>query len=218
MRRGVMPSAAGLDFQSSTGIGGFNVKYDPGAQSLVISLRVGVAFTDALPIDAGTGVVTPATADFAANAASVTANNPTIPARVTDVQTNWQWSADQRTDWLSRYQSTVEGMWGGRHYFVSDRWEDLFANVSVRVDVHAGQLANEPLQGDRLQGARGQQRGAGRGRRQHGRQRYDLDGDVHELGPRRHLRLPQLLAPAPDRLGGSAPSCLHEPAGARRRG
>ena len=90
VRRGVMPAAAGLDWQSSTGRGGFNVKYDPGAQSLVISLRVGVAFTDALSIDAGTGVVTPATADFAANAASVTANNPTIPARVTDVQTNWQ--------------------------------------------------------------------------------------------------------------------------------
>jgi len=143
MRRGVMPSAAGLDWQSSTGRGGFNVKYDPGAQSLVINLRVGVAFTDALSIDAGTGVVTPATADFAASAASVTANNPTIPARVTDVQTNWQWAADQRADWLTRYQSTIEAMWGGRHYLVSDRWTDLFANVSVRVDVHAGQLAND---------------------------------------------------------------------------
>jgi outer membrane protein OmpA-like peptidoglycan-associated protein len=143
VNRGVMPAAAGLDFQSSTGIGGFNVSYDPRTQSLSIRLRVGVVFNNALNVVPATGVVTPVTPDFAADAASVTANFAAIPARVAEVQTNWQWSVDQQDDWRSRYEATVEGAWGGQHYFVSNRWDDLFANVNVDVDVHNGHRAND---------------------------------------------------------------------------
>jgi outer membrane protein OmpA-like peptidoglycan-associated protein len=141
VNRGVMPSAAGLDFQSSTGIGGFS--YDPRTQSLSIRLRVGVVFANSLSIVRATGVVTPATPDFAAAAAQVTANFAAIPDRVTEVTTNWQWSADQQDDWRSRYEATVEGAWGGQHYFTSNRWDDLFANVNVDVDVHNGHRAND---------------------------------------------------------------------------
>src|SRR5256885_11778299 len=43
---GVMLSAAGLDMTSSTGIGGFNAKYDPHQQTLFITLRVSLVTTD----------------------------------------------------------------------------------------------------------------------------------------------------------------------------
>lgn len=142
VRSGIKPSAAGLDFQSSTARGGFNVKYDPATQALSINLRVGVAFPDALTIDPALGIVSPATADFAAAAAKVMAI-PAIPDRVTEVTTNWQWSAGLKTDWMSRYESTVEGAWSGDHYFVSDRWADLFANVGIHVDVHETHRAND---------------------------------------------------------------------------
>lgn len=143
VKRGVMPSAAGLDFQSSTGIGGFNVAYDPAAQRLGINLRVGVAFPDALAIDPGTGVITPATADFATVAANLTARFPAIPDRVAAVQNNWQWNAALQKDWMDRYQTLIEGAWAGQHYFTSDHWPDLFANVGIHVDVHSGQRAND---------------------------------------------------------------------------
>ncbi len=146
--RGVMPSAAGLDFQSSTGIGGFNVRYDPDASELVCTLKVGIDFRDALTVDTTTGVVTPATAGFAAAAAAVMASNPgptpeAVAARVGEVQADWQWSAQQRTDWTGDYESTAEGMWGGQHHFTADRWDDVYADVRVDMDVHAGHRAGD---------------------------------------------------------------------------
>jgi hypothetical protein len=143
IRRGLMPSAAGVDFQSASGRGGYNVKYDPASQALQLTLKVGIAFTDALTIDAGTGVVTPATADFAASAASVTAGFADIPARVAEVNNNWHWAADAKTDWRDRYEASAEGAWGQKHYFVSDRWADQYANVQVNLDVHEGHAAGD---------------------------------------------------------------------------
>jgi hypothetical protein len=49
-------SPAGLDFQPFTGGGGFNVSYDPLAQRLDITLRVGFEFYNGLRID-GAGTV-----------------------------------------------------------------------------------------------------------------------------------------------------------------
>ena len=146
--RGPMPSAAGVDFQSSTGRGGFNVRYDPAASEVVITLKVGIDFKDGLTVDTTTGVVTPADPGFAAAAASVTARNPgatpeAIAARVSEVQTDWAWSAQQRTDWQSDYEALIEGAWGGQHHFTADRWDDVFADVRIDVQVHAGLLAGD---------------------------------------------------------------------------
>ncbi len=69
LRQGPMPSAAGLDMTSSTGIGGFNAKYEPSRQALKVTLRVGINAVDGLTIDPNTGVVTPANASFATDAA-----------------------------------------------------------------------------------------------------------------------------------------------------
>jgi outer membrane protein OmpA-like peptidoglycan-associated protein len=146
--RGLMPSAAGLDFKPSTGIGGFNVRYDPAANELVATLKVGIDFRDGLTVDPATGVITPGQAGFAAAAASVTANNPgatpeAIAARVAEVQADWQWSAQQQTDWTSDYEATAEGAWGGQHHFTADRWDDVYADVRVDIDVHSGHRAGD---------------------------------------------------------------------------
>lgn len=144
--RGVMPGPAGVDTTSATtGIGGFNAKYDPAAEVLTITLRVGIDFLDALTADPLTGVVLPATPDFAADALVAMAN-PDQAARVAEVQSNWNWSAGQRRDWLTDYEALAEGAWGQRHHFVSDRWDDLFADVHVDLQVHAGHLATDHCQ------------------------------------------------------------------------
>jgi hypothetical protein len=132
---GPMPSAAGLDMTSSTGIGGFNAMYDPGTQRLVIRLRVGLETLDGLTIDPATGIVTPATADFAANAAQVMAI-PDIPTRVATVNNDWHWN-DPET-FRANYEAMAETAWGQKHYFTHDTWDDVFADVHVDLDVHLG--------------------------------------------------------------------------------
>jgi hypothetical protein len=138
--RGLMPSGAGLDMTSSTGIGGFNAKYDPAAQALTITLRVGINAVDGLSVDATTGVVTPATADFAANATAAMAE-PDIPTRVAAVTADWHWTDAE--GFRARYESMAEAAWGEQHYFVSDAWDDLFADVEVDLNVHLGGQPND---------------------------------------------------------------------------
>ena len=137
---GLMPAAAGLDMTSSTGIGGFNAKYDPSQQNLIITLRVGLVTTDGLTIDPTTGIVTPATADFAASAAQVMAIAD-VPTRVATVQTDWHWN-DAET-FRANYESMAETAWGQQHYFVNNTWADVFADVVVDLDVHLGAGAND---------------------------------------------------------------------------
>jgi outer membrane protein OmpA-like peptidoglycan-associated protein len=141
--RGVMPSPAGLDFQSATGLGGFNVKYDPTDQRLTLALRVGIEYKNALAMIPFTGIVMPLTPDFAADAAAVTANFPDVTARTAEVTTNWQWNAGEDTQWGQDYATQAAGVWGGQHHFVSDRWDDLFADVVVSMDVHTGHRATD---------------------------------------------------------------------------
>jgi hypothetical protein len=158
--RGVMPSAAGLDFQSATGIGGFNVKYDPARGAVICSLRVGFQFLDGLTVDTGTGVVSPATTDFATDAAQKMAIADQA-ARIADVQTNWNWSGAQQTGFMTDYEALAEGTWGQKHYFVADRWADLFANVVVDIDVHLGHQATDHCKATVYKVPEGSRRGPG---------------------------------------------------------
>ena len=159
--RGVMPSAAGLDFQPSSRIGGFNVRYDPAASELVATLRVGIEFLDGLTIDATTGTITPGHADFATAAADVRDLNPDIPARVAAVQADWHWDAAGQSDWMSTYETQTEVAWGGRHHFTSDRWDDLYANVRVDLDVHSGHRANDHCRATVYKNPEGSREGPG---------------------------------------------------------
>lgn len=141
--RGVMPSAAGLDQTSGTGLGGFNVRYDPARQSLDITLRVGVNFIDGIRvIDPATGAIAPNHTDLAASAAGLTASHPDPAARVAEVQASWQW-AGREADWMAQYEAMAEVAWGQQHHFRSRRWSDLFANVNVNLDVHQGHRADD---------------------------------------------------------------------------
>src|SRR4051812_713098 len=140
LKSGPMPAAAGLDMTSSTGIGGFNALYDPALQELLIRLRVGINAVDGLTIDAGTGVVTPGHPRFARAAAAVMAI-PNIPDRVTAVNTDWHWTDAE--GFRARYESMAEKAWGGKHYFVNNAWDDVFADVNVDLDVHLGGQAND---------------------------------------------------------------------------
>lgn len=143
LARGLMPNPAGLDFRSATGLGGFNVVYDPHHEQLTLTLRVGIDYRDALLAAPLVGVVVPLTPDFAADAAAINANIADPAARIAEVNANWRWSPAESAQWGQDYATQAAGVWGGQHYFTSDRWDDLFANVLVRMDVHTGHRAND---------------------------------------------------------------------------
>ncbi len=140
LRQGPLPSAAGLDMTSSTGIGGFNAMYDPSRQTLKVTLRVGINAVDGLTIDPNTGVVTPANASFATDAAQVMAK-PVVADRVKEVNDNWHWT--DADGFRARYAQMAEHAWGERHYFVNKTWDDVFADVEVDMQVHLGGQAND---------------------------------------------------------------------------
>ena len=140
--RGLMPTPAGVDFQSATGRGGFEVVYDPHAQILRVRLRVGFEFLPSLGVDRRHMAI-PLTPDFAAAAADVNARFPSAGARRNEIRTNWRWSAGERATLAADYATMVRDAWGDQHYFVSDRWPDLYAGVSVEVDVHQGHLPDD---------------------------------------------------------------------------
>lgn len=139
--RGVMPSPDGLDFQSATGKGGFNVVYDPQTQELSVELRVGFEFKHGLAMQGGAAV--PVTRAFNGDAADVNANFPVLADRRTEVRTNWRWSPGEGTQWAQEYATMVQDVWGSEHYFVSDLWDDLYAAVNVSVDVHEHHLPDD---------------------------------------------------------------------------
>jgi outer membrane protein OmpA-like peptidoglycan-associated protein len=133
-----MPSEAGQDFQPSTGLGGFNVRYSPQNSELRILLHVGIDFQNSLSVD-DAGLVTANTGDFATAAADLN-SIPDVAIRTTEVQNNWQWSEGDKTSWAQDYQQQAQDAWGGQFYFTSERWSDVFANVRVVLDVHANHL------------------------------------------------------------------------------
>ena len=142
--RGLMPSAAGLDFQSATGGGGFNVVYDPRVQQLSVHLRVGFDFRNSLRMAGGRAVAV--TTDFDTDAANVNANLATPVDRAAEVTTNWQWSAAEKQQWSTDFATMVRDVWGAKHYFVADSWADVFAGVDVTVDTHMGHLPDDHCQ------------------------------------------------------------------------
>ena len=190
---GPMPSAAGIDMTSATGIGGFNALYDPALQELLIRLRVGINAADGLTIDPTTGVVTPGHPRFAASAARVMAI-PNVADRVTEVNTNWHWTDAE--GFRARYESMAEKAWGGRHYFINDTWDDVFADVNVDLDVHLGGLANDHCTATIFKVPEHSARRSRRRRELHGQP----DGQhrhVHLLRAGGDDRLPQLPAGLP---------------------
>jgi hypothetical protein len=132
----------GMEYEPPTGLGGFNVSYDPVAERLDVTLRIGFDFAHALRIDSA-GVVTAESADFDSDALAVMATIADPAARAVEVNTNWRWTPGDDAAWMQRFAQVISDTWGEQHWFVSDRWPDLHATVNVVVDARVGQSPND---------------------------------------------------------------------------
>lgn len=130
------------DFQSSTGIGGFNVSYDPNGWEQACILRGAVNFLDGMTFSGGvaTAVQPHANAQTAANNINSMAANLRAAAVA-----GWQWDDTSKSAFLARFQQVVMQVWSGRHIFHCTRqyWEDMAAIPNVSAEVHAGEKTGE---------------------------------------------------------------------------
>jgi hypothetical protein len=104
---------ASTNFLPSTGLGMFDAAYDPSASALNVTCKVKFDFRDGSPSEFPSA----APGDLA-------------------------WTDALKTDWKSRYLSTVSSSWSGHHtfYCTKDWWEDLSAAVNVQfVEVENGE-------------------------------------------------------------------------------
>lgn len=157
LARGVLPGPDGLDV-TPTGIGGFNAKFDPNSRELQITLNVGIIFPHGLQIDPTTNVVT-------ADGAGLDLTDPSEQGTFAELQTGatkvmtdvaaadragvvnsqWRWSGEQTT-WMTQYAQSVKDAWGGKHFFVSQDWPQLFSSVRVAANVHQGKQRGDHCQ------------------------------------------------------------------------
>lgn len=158
LSRGVMPGPDGANI-TPTGIGGFNAKFDPNSRELIISMNVGIAFINGLQIDTSTNTVTAdgtgldlsdpdeqGTFGELQAGANQVMTDVAAADRQGVVDSQWRWGGEEDT-WMTSYQQNVQQAWGGKHFFVSQDWPQLMANVRVQVNVHRGQSDKDHCQG-----------------------------------------------------------------------
>jgi outer membrane protein OmpA-like peptidoglycan-associated protein len=150
LEEGWMPDEAGEDVIGAGGRGGFNAKFNTRTRELIVTVNVGINFYHALWADATTGLVIPdpsglttsddagALAGLFTTAANMMSRIPNPADRVREVNTNWRWDDSEKDDWMIRYEDAVLDAWDNRHFFQSERWEELQGAVSVRLNVHQG--------------------------------------------------------------------------------
>jgi hypothetical protein len=126
------------DFQSDTGIGGFNVAYDPAGWELRIILRGSVGFRDGMTLLGGTAVALHPT--DAAREAADAINHLGLDQRAAAVA-GWKWDDEGKAAFLARFEAVVMNIWSGRHIFHCSRryWEDMAALPNVSAEVHEGE-------------------------------------------------------------------------------
>jgi outer membrane protein OmpA-like peptidoglycan-associated protein len=93
--------------KTSTGIGRFNLAFNPANGRLLVTLKVKYDFVNGTPANVAPGF--PA-AEFA-------------------------WTPDQETDWKTRYQTDVAAMWSSQHQFKSTKpfWDAMVVDTTVVV-------------------------------------------------------------------------------------
>jgi hypothetical protein len=125
------------DYRASTGIGGFNVSYDPHTHTMGVLLRGAVKFVDGMDFVDGSAV-----AIQPAAGASATAINALPAAQRQAAVAAWQWT-DGKDEFLQKFEGVVMGVWSAQHEFHCSEqyWEDLGALPSVDADVHEGDKA-----------------------------------------------------------------------------
>ena len=118
--------------QSSSGIGGFSATYNPSADTLTISIKGSVVFTDGIQVD-GSGALVPGDPGLAGVIGRVPPPGPRRDAFLTA----FQWTSAEETPFLTGLESAVEGAWGGRHEFHVNRsqWDWIGARVAVDIQV-----------------------------------------------------------------------------------
>jgi hypothetical protein len=130
------------NFQSSTGIGGFNVAYDPAGWELTVILRGSVNFLNGMELQGGRAV--PLQPHANAQTAADNINRMAADLRPGAVA-GWQWDDTAKSTFLSRFESVVMRIWSGRHIFHCSKqyWEDLAAIPSVSAEVHEGEKTGD---------------------------------------------------------------------------
>jgi len=144
--RGPMPvPAAGTTITPTTGMGGFNARYDPTSMGLTITLNVGMNFIDGMRIN---GSRVTATQNSKMEGSAVQINRMLSRLRgeqrtraLEQVREQWLWTgaADPRiTAWMATYRANVMGAWGSAGsgiVFQGSRagWDTQLARVNVVV-------------------------------------------------------------------------------------
>ena len=121
-------------YRASTGIGGFDVSYNPATHDMGVLLRGAVKFVNGMELVDGTAVASQPKASASANTI-----NSMPPEQRQAAVADWQWT-DGKESFLEKFEDVVLGVWSAQHEFACSKpyWEDLGAIPSVSAQVHEG--------------------------------------------------------------------------------
>ena len=159
--RGPVPAdAKGTTIAPSTGMGGFNARYDPASMVLTITLNLAMTFLDGMKITGHRVTATQNTMDSSAVAINRMLSRLSGEKRtkaLDQVKEQWTWTGagDPRiTAWMATYRSNVMGAWssaGSGIIFQGSRpgWDSQLAKVNVVVNTQnvTGAAPGTPVPG-----------------------------------------------------------------------
>jgi outer membrane protein OmpA-like peptidoglycan-associated protein len=159
--RGPLPAdAAGTTVAPSTGMGGFNARYDPKSMFLTITLNIGMNFLDGMKITGNRVTATQNTMDdsaIAINRMLSRLRGEKHTKALEKVREQWTWTGagDPRiTDWMATYRGNVMGAWSSAStgiIFQGSRpgWESQLAKVNLVVNTQnvTGAAPGTPVPG-----------------------------------------------------------------------
>jgi outer membrane protein OmpA-like peptidoglycan-associated protein len=159
--RGPVPAdAAGSTIVPSTGMGGFNARYDPKSMMLTITLNIGMNFLDGMKITGNHVTATQNTMDSSAvgiNRMLSRLRGEKRAKALDQVREQWTWtgSGDPRINaWMGTYRGNVMGAWssaGTGIVFQGSRpgWESQLAKINVVVNTQniTGAAPGTPIPG-----------------------------------------------------------------------
>ena len=116
---------------ATSGRGGFEVTYNPGADRMQVKMRCGVVFKDAVTVTGGTVSADPSVPGV------LSALPPAGPRRTKFIEAH-QWKADQKADFIAGVKSAVESAWSNQYEFHVNKpdWEWIGASVNIDIEVH----------------------------------------------------------------------------------
>jgi outer membrane protein OmpA-like peptidoglycan-associated protein len=158
---GPVPAAAtGTTIVPSTGMGGFNARYDPTSMVLTITLNIGMNFLDGMRITGNRVAATESSMDSSAvqiNQMLSRLRGERRTQALAGVREQWTWTgtSDPRiTAWMATYRGNVMGAWssaGTGIIFQGSRpgWDSQLARVNVVVNTQniTGLAAGTPIPG-----------------------------------------------------------------------